>query len=70
LKRGNTFAIARSLQSESSALPEGNSSSSTFRNILIHGYAAVDDRIVWGVIENYLASLSSAAERLLGARNN
>jgi uncharacterized protein with HEPN domain len=36
-----------------------------FRNILIHGYAAVDDRIVWGVIENYLDSLRSAVHELL-----
>jgi uncharacterized protein with HEPN domain len=36
-----------------------------FRNILIHGYAAVDDRIVWGVIENYLAALGSAVQELL-----
>ena len=35
-----------------------------FRNILIHGYAAVDDRIVWGVIENYLASLANAVREL------
>ncbi|TMH80938.1 MAG: DUF86 domain-containing protein [Betaproteobacteria bacterium] len=33
-----------------------------FRNILIHGYAAVDDRIVWGVIENHLASPRNAVE--------
>jgi len=36
-----------------------------FRNILIHGYASVDDRIVWGVIENYLAQLRAAVRRLL-----
>jgi uncharacterized protein with HEPN domain len=36
-----------------------------FRNILIHGYASVDDRIVWGVIENYLAQLMAAVRRLL-----
>jgi len=36
-----------------------------FRNILIHGYASVDDRIVWGVIENYLAQLKAAVKRLL-----
>ncbi|HUG76634.1 MAG TPA: HepT-like ribonuclease domain-containing protein [Burkholderiales bacterium] len=36
-----------------------------FRNILIHGYAAVDDRIVWGVIENYLAALKSTVEELV-----
>ncbi len=26
-----------------------------FRNILIHGYATVDDRLVWGVVERDLA---------------
>ena len=36
-----------------------------FRNILIHGYATVDDRIVWGVIENYLVQLQAAVKRLL-----
>jgi len=36
-----------------------------FRNILIHGYAAVDDRIVWGVIENYLAAMKRKVEELL-----
>ena len=36
-----------------------------FRNILIHGYATVDDRIVWGVVENYLAQLQAAVKRLL-----
>lgn len=38
-----------------------------FRNILIHGYAAVDDRIVWGVIENHLAAVRSAVASLLSA---
>ena len=36
-----------------------------FRNILVHRYAAVDDRIVWGVIETHLASLRKAVEELL-----
>ena len=36
-----------------------------FRNILIHGYAAVDDRIVWGVIENHLDSLRKAVAGLI-----
>lgn len=38
-----------------------------FRNILIHGYATVDDRIVWGVIENHLASLRTAIQQLIAA---
>jgi uncharacterized protein with HEPN domain len=28
-----------------------------FRNILIHGYAGVDDRLVWGVVESRLEPL-------------
>ena len=36
-----------------------------FRNILIHGYATVDDRIVWGVIENHLAQLRKTVRELL-----
>lgn len=38
-----------------------------FRNILIHGYATVDDRIVWGVIENHLAPLRTAVQALMAA---
>jgi len=29
----------------------------SFRNILIHGYAEVDDRIVWDIIESKLPTL-------------
>jgi uncharacterized protein with HEPN domain len=36
-----------------------------FRNVLIHGYALVDDRVVWGVIESSLASLQHALSQLL-----
>lgn len=39
-----------------------------FRNILIHGYAAVDDRIVWGVIELHLGPLREAVADLLATR--
>ncbi len=37
-----------------------------FRNILIHGYADVDHRIVWGVVEAKLALLREEVRRLLG----
>ena len=37
----------------------------SFRNILIHGYDAIDDRIVWGVIEDDLDNLIEDAEALL-----
>lgn len=51
------------------AIPERGSILS-FRNILIHGDATVDERIGWGVVENYLPPLASAVGRLLNARNN
>lgn len=35
------------------------------RNVLIHGYASVDDRIVWGVVELHLGSLEDAIRRML-----
>ncbi len=36
-----------------------------FRNVLVHAYASVDNRLVWGVIEASLASLRSSLDRLL-----
>lgn len=37
-----------------------------FRNILIHGYANVDDRLVWDVVETKLPMLRQEIEALLG----
>ena len=39
-----------------------------FRNILVHGYASVDDRLVWGVIENHLQPLREAVATLLARK--
>lgn len=39
-----------------------------FRNLLIHGYASVDDRLVWGVVEGSLAGLRATFTRLLDER--
>jgi hypothetical protein len=36
-----------------------------FRNVLIHGYASVDYRLVWGVIERDVAILRASLGRLL-----
>ena len=41
----------------------------SFRNILAHGYDAIDDRIVWGIIEEDLDSLFEDVERLIGERD-
>ena len=36
-----------------------------FRNILIHGYASVVDRLVWGVVESRLEPLLDVIAALL-----
>jgi uncharacterized protein with HEPN domain len=38
----------------------------SFRNILVHGYDAIDDRIVWGVIKEDLDSLIEDVTHLIG----
>ena len=37
-----------------------------FRNILIHGYAQIDERLVWGVLEAKLPTLAQEVNNLLG----
>ena len=39
-----------------------------FRNILVHGYAVVDDRVVWDVVQKDLPILCREVETLLGLR--
>jgi uncharacterized protein with HEPN domain len=36
-----------------------------FRNVLVHGYAEIDDSIVWSVLQRYLPGLRTQAEMLL-----
>ena len=36
-----------------------------FRNLLIHGYAEVDDELVWGIVENQLPKLRDEVGALL-----
>jgi uncharacterized protein with HEPN domain len=38
----------------------------SFRNILIHGYDTIDDRIVWDVAEDDLDGFIEDVERLIG----
>ena len=37
----------------------------SFRNILVHGYDTIDNRIVWGVINEDLESLIEDVDKLL-----
>jgi uncharacterized protein with HEPN domain len=39
----------------------------SFRNILVHGYDAIDDRIVWGIIQDDVDDLVEDVGRLPGA---
>lgn len=52
---------ARAIQSLSRAVG--------LRNVLIHGYATVDDRIVWGVVETNLRYLRDQIVALLDQRS-
>ena len=36
-----------------------------FRNVLIHGYASIDHKLVWGVLETELDTLERAVKALL-----
>ena len=37
-----------------------------FRNVLVHAYATVDNRIVWGIIETNVGPLVAALDALIG----
>lgn len=39
-----------------------------FRNLLIHGYAEVDHRLVWDILQSKLPGLRAAVASLLGAQ--
>ena len=41
-----------------------------FRNILIHGYAVVDDRLVWDVAQTNLPVLAKEVDALLEGHND
>ncbi|MCH8854286.1 MAG: DUF86 domain-containing protein, partial [Planctomycetes bacterium] len=39
-----------------------------FRNVVVHGYESIDDAIVWGIIENEVPGLVTAARAMLNER--
>ena len=43
---------------------------SDMRNVLVHNYAGVDLRIVWGVLQNRLPSLESRLRKILTAERD
>jgi uncharacterized protein with HEPN domain len=63
---GEALAQLRKVDAETAATIPELPRIVAFRNILIHGYATVDDRIVWGVVEGSLPALRAALKKLLG----
>ncbi len=41
-----------------------------FRNLLIHGYALVDDHVVWDLLQTRLSDLRAEVEKLLREMND
>ncbi len=62
---GESLAQLRTADAETAASVPDSARIVAFRNLLIHGYATVDDKIVWGVVEGSLPQLQEALSRLL-----
>ena len=41
----------------------------SFRNILVHGYDSIDNRIVWGIVEDDLGNLLADVQRLIAQKD-
>lgn len=62
---GEALTQLRKLDPETSARVTDASRIIAFRNILIHGYADVDDRLVWNIVETKLPTLIGEVAKLL-----
>lgn len=62
---GEAFSGLRRVDSDLAATIADLPRIVAFRNVLIHGYATVDDRLVWGVVEGKLPDLLVRLTRLL-----
>lgn len=40
-----------------------------FRNVLVHGYDAISDEVVWDIVQNKLPTLKREADALLGGNS-
>ena len=65
---GESLAKLAQLDAETAARIPEYQRIIAFRNIIIHGYASVDDKIVWGVVEADLPALRSAITQLLAEK--
>ena len=62
---GEAFAGLRRADPALAALIPDLARIVAFRNVLIHGYATVDDQLVWGVVERDLPRLLTTLQRML-----
>ncbi|MDQ2804454.1 MAG: DUF86 domain-containing protein [Pseudomonadota bacterium] len=62
---GEAFAGLRQVDANLAATIPDLSRIVAFRNVLIHGYATVDDRLVWEVVERDVPGLLALLGRLL-----
>ena len=65
---GEAFASLRRADPDLAASVPELSRIVAFRNVLIHGYANVDDLLVWSVVESSLPDLLRVLRRLQQAR--
>mgnify|MGYP001420545085 CR=1 FL=1 len=65
---GESLSQLRNVDAETATSVPDSARIIAFRNLLIHGYATVDDKIVWGVVEGSLPQLREALRRLLAAK--
>ncbi len=63
---GEAFAALRRIDAARAAGIPNLPRIVAFRNVLIHAYATVDPKLVWGVIESHLPELRAALAQLLG----
>jgi uncharacterized protein with HEPN domain len=62
---GEALAKLAKIDQETATLISEHRRIIAFRNILIHGYAQIDDRLVWGVLDSKLPALSQEVKKLL-----
>ena len=62
---GEAFAGPRRADPALAALIPDLARISTFRNVLIHGHATVDDQLVWGVVERDLPRVMATLQGML-----
>ena len=62
---GEAMGLLARTDREAAASITGSRRIIDFRNLLVHGYASIDDRLVWGTVEDRVPTLRREVEALL-----